>query len=1471
MSGDFDEFIPIDRTFHDLAISEERGDEAELRRLLRRDDPLRWSDLLKEPRVILLSEAGSGKTEEVRHVCQRLRSEGKPAFFLRIEHVVHDFESCFEEGTLEEFEQWIASGDEGWLLLDSVDEARLRDPKDFERAVRKLGTKLRAILQSARIVITGRTDAWRPKTDLFLCKNSLAWVPPSRRADEDAEGSGENAIATVDAPKRTAGRDPFRIVALDDLHGSQVDQFAAAKGVTDLKSFRTAIERAEAWSFTTRPLDLAETVEFWIEHQRIGSRLELMRSSIAKRLEERDQDRSEARPITHVKAREGARLVAAAATLAQKSAIRVPDGQQNARGLSIKEVLIDWDDIDCATLLSRPIFDEGIYGTVRFHHRSVREYLTAEWLHGLIVDEASRSRIERLFFRRQYGIDVIVPAMRPVLPWLAILDNRILARVVRLAPEVLFEGGDPSQLPLDTRRTILKQTCEHLAQPAHGRSMMDYAAVQRFTNPDLAEDIGTLLDQYASDDDIVWFLLRMIWQGEITALADKAKHFALISRAKYTRIAAIRAVIGVGTDADAAEVRQALVKEGAPLRRDWLAEFLPELPHSRDDIAWLLEALELVSSQERYKADSLSDVLLEFVSTLPIDMLTPLVDGVGELLKREPVVERRHCKISKQYCWLTQAAGQIVARLIQERDSAALSVMALSILRLLPNAEDYGRTHSNDVRKNLPGLVREWPQLNHALFWHCTAEERAHREHAKGERLVDQWHVSTFGAYWGFDASAFDRICRDISDRSLVDDRLVALTLAFVLYAQNGRPRAWRGRLKKLVAAEAELQTTLDSLLKPSTRGRTQWRRREATWKRRRESEAARDASALERAKKVLADRLDTLRDPGKPGIITADQHYLHRQMEEADNQHNRWTEGSWESLIDVYGESVARAFRDGAVAFWRSHRPKLRSEGAAADSAPFSAIFGLTGLAIEARETALWLKGLSANDAQLATRYALHELNGFPTWLPELHKAFPTQVGSIILDEIAHEFASETADRESHYVLYDVSWHGQWLWDQLAPPLLPMLSAKRINRRNLGYLLAIIQGSSVDDATIARVASQKARVTRDLTFAPIWFAVWVGVDPDAAIPALAARLAAIRKPADQTMLALQFIVALLGGRLQEGRARHAYRTVEHMKTLYLLMLKYIREKEDIQRAGKGVYSPGLRDDAQDARNALFAFIRETPGKDAFLALLEMARAHPEAESRPWMSFHARNKAAIDADVSAWTPGQVREFNDTLVNTPTNHRELWYLAVDRLEALKYDLEDGDASIASILQAVDQETEFRKFIGGWCRDRAGGRYNIPQEEELADAKRPDLRFLGAGFDAPVPTELKVADKWTGPHLFERLEVQLCGDYLRDIRSGRGIFALVYLGTKTQWELPSGGRAESFEALIDALRQHWSTISSQFPRVEDVAVVGIDLTRRGLDTKAVKEIAKDRQVARQKVSTPKRGSSRTSIGADTENLR
>jgi hypothetical protein len=379
--------------------------------------------------------------------------------------------------------------------------------------------------------------------------------------------------------------------------------------------------------------------------------------------------------------------------------------------------------------------------------------------------------------------------------------------------------------------------------------------------------------------------------------------------------------------------------------------------------------------------------------------------------------------------------------------------------------------------------------------------------------------------------------------------------------------------------------------------------------------------------------------------------------------------------------------------------------------------------------------------------------------------------------------------------------------------------------------MLKIIQGSDIPDHAIARLAQSKATESEP-PHASDWLAVWVGVAPDAAIPALTKQLSALPDAAEKTMFAMSFISKLWGGRRSETfGARGQFRTPPHLKTLYLLMHQHIRVQEDIERANGGVFSPELRDDAQDGRNRILQELSKAEGKEAFLALEEIATAHRQHPTFPYLENLCRDRAQRDSDLRAWEPDEVRDFNERLDRTPSNHRELADLATLRIFDLRDDLEEGDESIAAVVRTIDQETILRNFIGHDLREKAFNRYHIPQEAQLADDKKPDLRFHGMGFDAPVPVELKIADKWTGPKLFERLENQLAGDYLRDVRGGRGIFLLVYRGVeKGGWELPRTRRHVKFDELLQELRVHWAALAPKFPNIDDLAIIGIDLTKR-----------------------------------------
>nr|WP_313391377.1 hypothetical protein [Brevundimonas diminuta] len=1413
-----DDFIELERTFHGLAPGDDDSEIVPGRRIGR---SFTWSELLTEHRVVVLSEAGSGKTEEFRNVAKITREEGKAAFFLRLEFVADDFDTAFDEGTVAEFDAWLTSDADGWLFLDSVDEARLRNPKDLERAVRRLGQKLSVAMARAHILLSSRVEAWRSKSDLQMCERVLPFATPP--AAKDRDGSAKS---------------PFRVVTLDDLNDRQIEVFAHRRDVPDAKALVDAIQRADAWYFTARPQDLNEVIGFWKSNGRIGSKLELMAASIARRLKERDPNRAEARPIAADRVGLGAKLLAGAATLTRTQAVEVPDGGGGTSiAMATAPLLPDWTEADIATLLSRPVFDAETYGSVRFHHRTAREYLTAIWLNELLQRHTSRSRIEQIFFREQYGIEVIVPSMRPVLQWLVLFDDAIRTRVKRLSPQLFLEGGDPSQLPLSLRQEILDEICAELAKGGPRHLAYDYNAAQRFATTDLAPHIIDLIKRHAADEDVMWFLLQMVWQGELKAALTPALAIAVDAKVRpNVRIAAFRAIAAVGQPGDMESVRTRFAAEPGKRNRQLSAELLSGAPPTEHTAIWLISCIENAAALKAHTVDPLATTVQEFVRAAEPAALVAFIDRIRPLLARAPVVDRRHCEVSEQFGWLLKPAAFAIERLVLLRHAHAFSAAALDILYLLPRAEHFDRARSSGIALTLDKLVPAWPELNWTLFWHTAAQERSWLDAKKSERLTDCWPVICWSPYFQFGPDDLDAVLSQIDVRSDLDDKMIAISLAFRIYVAAGRPRPMRLRMNARVQAVPELKAQLAGLMKPAPAGPEQvrYRRMSAQWERRDAARKLKTETNRQEWRTHLAGNLDAVRGVGlaKPDNVTNAQYYLHGELRRLNGDNHNYSDSNWRSLEAEFGADVAKAYRDGVVDFARRQKPRLISEGAPPNTIPFAAILGLNGLAIESAESPDWPNGLDDEAAERAFRLAMHELNGFPPWMPRLFSHAPALVTRKALAEIDFELA-RACDGGSIYLLHDVNYSGQWLWDAIGPALLQRLSeSDRGALENLRYVLNIIQGSNVPDAEIADVARRRVDGP-DADRAATWFAIWVAVDPDHAIQALEDRLAAITDKTVRTRFAMIFISQLVGGRRTGGFwRRDQFKTPDTLKRLYLLMHACIQRKDDIDRAGKGVYSPELRDDAQDARDTLFRWLNEIPGKAAFVALSEIAKAHPDVESRVWFEHHARAKAQADSESDPWRVEQVREFHDTLERTPRTHRELYDLAVYRLLDLKADLEDGDSSEASVLRRALLETDVRNYIGNRLRRDSRGRYVATQEEELADAKRPDLRLQGMGFDGPVPMELKLADAWTGPSLFERLEVQLSGDYLRDVRSRRALFVLVHRGDerKARWQIPPSMDPVDFMGLIQALEAHWTRLAPQYPNVESIRIIGIDLTAR-----------------------------------------
>lgn len=410
--------------------------------------PRRWHEIEDEYRVLIIADPGAGKTFEAQTRAQRLKGRGRRAFFIRIEKIDANFEQAFEVGTAAEFADWLASTDEAWFFLDSVDEAQLDTPRALEDAVRIFGSRCHAALDRARIFITSREDAWRALPDQTLIEQHLPHGEPDPdEADANADDDGDPTL---------------KLFRLDGLSQDEIALFSGHYGVGDVAAFVDAVNRANLLALAERPFDLKALIRVWQADHRLGSRFEVLQRMIALQLAPLSAATSFVRFDAN-KMRAGARLLAGAVTMTGKTVICLPDGVQSPDRIDPRVLLEGWSEAEINALLQTGLFDDIVYQSVRFRHREIRELLSAEWANDLLAQPGGRERVEHLFFRDSHGEAVIVPRTRPTLTWLILFDDAVRDRAMALAPEIASEGGDPSRLPLAVRRTMLRNIAERIA------------------------------------------------------------------------------------------------------------------------------------------------------------------------------------------------------------------------------------------------------------------------------------------------------------------------------------------------------------------------------------------------------------------------------------------------------------------------------------------------------------------------------------------------------------------------------------------------------------------------------------------------------------------------------------------------------------------------------------------------------------------------------------------------------------------------------------------------------------------------------------------------------------------------------------------------------------------------------------------------------------------------------------------------
>jgi hypothetical protein len=676
-------------------------------------------------------------------MAEELCARGKAAFFCKLEDLAGmPITSAIEIGGTENLSAWLKSNEEGWFFLDAVDEAKLINPRQFEWAIARFAEAVAPHRHRLHEVISTRPNAWGAYTEReMLCrrlglrlKEEVAATDAEAETDVEESVAGEikeTAIAGASTVRRNRPEESHLLFKwqMAPLNETQIAKFATAYGVGDVKTFLAEIERVNADVFANRPDDLPGLIKLWKSKKKIGSYSEVVLRNIQLKLAESNPRHRQVAALTPDRAMQGAERLAAAVTFTKRTSLLLPectelDPRVQGEVLDPRDVLLDWRPVEIGELLGRALFDESLYGTVRFHHRTAREYLAARWLCRLLRRRKHRRSIQSLLLGRPYGTErmVVVPSLKPIAAWLSLWDQDIRDQILRVDPKVLLEFGDAGSLRPDVRSALLKDFALRYTGQKSTPLSLHIREVRRLADPDLVDTIRELLVQYREHDDVRQLLLRVVREGKLEGCGDVALTFASDATLdSYTRTCAIQALGAAGTKDEKALLKRTIYAAPAQHDRSIVAAVMEALFPTRLTVAETLRLLETAPTEDEYTTDTLQFTLERLIKALDDRRAQlELLGGIVDLLKRPPLKDE-WCPISPLYAWLLRPAYPLAIGLACRRpegpfDPAVLGMLSIAAL------SDHLRMYVGDAHKEAVELINNNRALRYNLLWSEAAE-----------------------------------------------------------------------------------------------------------------------------------------------------------------------------------------------------------------------------------------------------------------------------------------------------------------------------------------------------------------------------------------------------------------------------------------------------------------------------------------------------------------------------------------------------------------------------------------------------------------------------------------------------------------------------------------------------------------------------------------------------------------------------
>ncbi|OLP45738.1 NACHT domain-containing protein [Rhizobium oryziradicis] len=1426
----------FDRTFYRLT-NEELADLgtaiSSVRRAYWRKE-LKWDDLLSSKRVLLVSEAGCGKTYECRTQQQKLWHDGEAAFFLDLSVLATTpIEEILSGEEFKRLENWKhAQSDVATFFLDSIDELKLTRGK-FDIALRRLRKLVDGQLARVRVIVTSRPVPFDRKliVDQFP-------IPKPETVTAGASAFAEIAMRhsrpqVTDDDQESEG---WSNVGLLPLSTSQMRALAVSQHVTNPDDLLRDIQRRNAEEFAERPQDLVELCADWRDLQRIRSHRDQVESNVATKLKP-NAEREERTELSLERAQTLASRLALAAILMRKLTLRhdasSDDVEASESALDVSRLLPDASTDEHKTLLERPLFGFASYGRVRFHHRSVLEYLAAIRLEALLQRGVPMKSIKRLLFTETaQGLPVVRPSVRPVAAWLALSRDSVFDEIVSRDPPIVLDFGDPQSLRPDQRIRALDAFISRYREGEWRGLSIPHIQVRRFASPELADTIKRHWTAGIPNHEVRDLVLDLIAAGPIPECADIAHEVALDQDIPATlRSTAISVLVALN------DPRLAAISEGMGSRPDlWNDEvtrrsFVHLFPQHLP-----LTILGNILARVREDKGAVGHLtyhlpnLIEGLASTDVD-LDDLRSLLTQLVKNGVIWDpSRHPHLVTNRPDLLEALFAVCRRQadLGVRTSAWLT-STLLVLRL-----NGSRRGDNDRRVSLMKAIAELrPRAREEAFW----AEDAFLSGMHPE--PDPWHrlytIARGGGMTLTPDSDLDWVHSRLAnpDEPLIHRQMMLWALTTGLLHRHNEAPPTIENLRILVLDSAELTTMLEEMMKPRPLSDDMARHEREHAKRQRKEQrdtAKAHASWVAFWQEIIDHPEQLFQDTRASG--TAWNLWCVMKRTGSESRSAGWNRAFIE---EQFGKAVADRLRDSMLKVWRNDRPSLRSERPDGQKGTFLVRwqFGLAAIEAEA-EDPNWAIKLSPQEAELACRYAPIQLNGFPSWLNAIAAAHPTAIDNVLGEEISHALF-DTSNEDHSHVLQDINYASPavaavflprirlWLETMLSGSTSNVRASETVTDHAIEIVLKV--GNEDDRAFLESAVACFLEGGINVSGARGWLHLLFRLNPARATDFLEEGLADVVPEKDSD--AVTWFARLFGRDNNRVYPKAPGFTPALRLRLTKLAYRHVRPSDDVRH--EGTYTPDTRDNAENARNNLLGAVLDLSGTEGWVTKMAMIDDPLLAHFADRGRILAVEKAAEEADAAILSDMEFKTL-DAHGEAPPNMRDAMFeLLRDRLD----DIDDvllQDTSPREQWALIKDERIMRRAAARELNTMSNHLYTVDQEAATADEKETDIRLRSTSSSQQATIELKIGEKdRSAGDLHSALKDQLLTKYMAAEHSKSGCL-MITVNSDRSWRHPDTNAQMSLAMLIDFLSAEAQRLERELGGAVRLMVRGLDLRPR-----------------------------------------